>query len=225
MSLIQVHGFSSTQAATAALPMILLMSSLSRWSGGLVDRYGPRMPLVVGPLIAAAGFALFASASVGGSYWTTLFPAFMVLGLGMAVTVAPLTTVVMNSVDQDHAGTASGINNAVARVAGVLAIAVFGVILVASFSSHLNQSMAKIQLPMEKVRQLQASETSLAALKIPDGVDAATAAALQSAIANAFVAGIRLVTLICVGLAAASGVLAWRMIPGRKTVAAKLARS
>src|SRR5215470_3889610 len=164
MSLIQVHGFSSTQAATAALPMILLMSSLSRWSGGLVDRYGPRIPLVVGPLIAAAGFALFASASVGGSYWTTLFPAFMVLGLGMAVTVAPLTTVVMNSVDQDHAGTASGINNAVARVAGVLAVAVFGVVLVTSFSSHLNQSLAKVPLSEDKLQQIQGNETRLAAL-------------------------------------------------------------
>jgi EmrB/QacA subfamily drug resistance transporter len=214
MSLIQVHGFSSTQAATAALPMILLMSSLSRWSGGLVDRYGARIPLVVGPLVAAAGFAIFASASVGGSYWKTFFPAFIVLGLGMAITVAPLTTVVMNSVNQDHAGTASGINNAVARVAGVLAIAVFGVVLVASFGSHLNQSLAKVSVPADKLREIQSSETRLAALKVPDGLDPGTATALQSAIASAFVAGLRLVVLICTGLAAVSGVLAWRMIPG-----------
>lgn len=214
MSLIQIHGFSSTQAATAALPMIVLMSSLSRWSGGLVDRYGARIPLVVGPLIAAAGFVLFASASVGGSYWKTFFPAFVVLGLGMAVTVAPLTTVVMNSVNQDHAGTASGINNAVARVAGVLAIAVFGVVLVSSFSSHLNQSLANIPLSTEKLHQIQANETRLAALKVPDGLDENTAAALQSAIASAFVAALRLVIVICAGLGAASAVLAWRMIPG-----------
>lgn len=220
MSLIQVHGFSSTQAATAALPMIVLMSSLSRWSGGLVDRYGARIPLVVGPLIAAAGFALFASASVGGSYWKTFFPAFVVLGLGMAITVAPLTTVVMNSVNQDHAGTASGINNAVARVAGVLAIAVFGVVLVTSFSSHLNQSLANIPLSTENLHQIQADETRLAALKVPDGLDENTAAALQSAIASAFVAALRLVIVICAGLAAASAVLAWRMIPrGKKAPA------
>ena len=217
MSLIQIHGFSSTQAATAALPMIVLMSSLSRWSGGLVDRYGAQIPLVLGPLIAAAGFALFASASAGSSYWKTFFPAFAVLGLGMAITVAPLTTVVMSSVNQDHAGTASGINNAVARVAGVLAIAVFGVVLVTSFSSHLNESLAKIPLPAGKLQQIQSSETRLAALKVPDGLDANTATALHSAIANAFAAGLRLVILICAGLAAASGILAWRMIPDERS--------
>ncbi len=213
MSLIQVHGFSPTKAAAAALPTILLMFSLSRWSGGLVDRYGPRTPLVVGPLIAAAGFTLFATASVNGSYWKTFFPAFTILGLGMAITVAPLTTVVMSSVDQDHAGTASGINNAVARVAGVLAIAVFGVVIVASFSSHLNHSLANLSLPSDVLREIQANETRLAALRLPNGLDENMAAALRSAIARAFVAGSRLIMLICSGLAAASGVLAWRMIP------------
>ncbi len=167
----------------------------------------------MGPLIAAAGFTLFATASVNGSYWKTFFPAFTILGLGMAITVAPLTTVVMSSVDQDHAGTASGINNAVARVAGVLAIAVFGVVIVASFSSHLNHSLANLSLPSDVLREIQANETRLAALRLPNGLDENMAAALRSAIARAFVAGSRLIMLICSGLAAASGVLAWRMIP------------
>ena len=114
------------------------MFLLSRWSGGLVARYGPRLPLIIGPLIAAPGFALFAVPPSAAATGRTFFPAFVVLGLGMAVSVAPLTTVVMGAVDQDRAGTASGINNAVARVAGLLAIAVFGIVMVNAFASRLD---------------------------------------------------------------------------------------
>src|SRR6266699_2389537 len=146
LNLIQVQGYSATGAGAAALPFILLMFVLSRWSGGLVSHYGPKLPLIIGPLIAAAGFVLVALPSVGGSYWRAFFPALAVLGLGMAVTVAPLTTVVMNSVNHDHVGVASGINNAVARVAGVLAIAVLGIVMVSAFSSRLNAQLEEISL-------------------------------------------------------------------------------
>ena len=138
-NLIQVQGYSVVQAAAALLPFVAVMSVLSRWSGGLLDRYGPRLPLTVGPLTAAVGFALFTGAARGGSYWTTVFPAVMVMSLGMAISVAPLTTTVMSSVEGNRAGLASGINNAVSRLAMLLAVAVAGVISDGSFQTGLTR--------------------------------------------------------------------------------------
>src|SRR5207244_1498961 len=118
LNLIQVQHYSATAAGAALLPFILVMSLLSRWSGGLVRRYGPKLPLVIGPLLTAVGYAWFMLPSIGDNYWTNFFPPIAAVGLGMAITVAPLTTTVMSSVSQNRAGIASGVNNAVARTAG-----------------------------------------------------------------------------------------------------------
>lgn len=213
LDLIQVQGYSASEAGAAVLPFILLMFLLSRWSGGLVARHGARLPLMIGPVIAAFGFVLFSIPSVGGGYWRTFFPAVVILGLGMAVSVAPLTTVVMEAVDQDHVGTASGINNAVARAAGLLAVAVFGVVMVAGFSRELNHQLAGLRIPADVRAELQANETRLAALTPPPDIEPVAASAIESSILVAFVFGFRIVTWICAALALCSSLAAWRTTP------------
>ena len=213
LNLIQVQGYSATAAGAAILPLIVLMFFLSRWSGGLVARYGARGPLVIGPLVVALGFVLLAVPSIGGSYWREFFPAVVVLGLGRAVTVAPLTTVVMNSVDKARAGTASGINNAVARVASVLAIAVLGIVMAKAFGSRLNHTLAHLLLPPQVLAELQANEIRLAGLQVPAGVSPSLKAAIRVSIGVAFVFGFRVVMSICAGLSLASAVVALGLIP------------
>jgi EmrB/QacA subfamily drug resistance transporter len=214
LNLIQVQKYSATAAGAAVLPMILLMFFLSRWSGGLVARYGPRGPLIVGPMVVASGFVLFAVPSVGASYWTAFFPAIIVLGFGMAVTVAPLTTSVMNSVNEDRVGVASGINNAVARVAGVLAIAVLGIVMVNAFSFRLNHDLASLAVPPGVLQGIRAQATKLAGLEVPASLDPDTRITIERSIGGAFVFGYRIVILICVVLSLASATVAWLMIPG-----------
>jgi EmrB/QacA subfamily drug resistance transporter len=214
MALIQGGGYSPTAAGSAMLPMILVMFLLSRWSGGLVKRYGGKIPLIVGPTIVAASFLMFALVSFGRSYWHTYFPASLLVGFGMAITVAPLTTVVMNSAGQHRAGTASGINNAVARVAGVLAIAVLGTVLIHSFDSRLEQGLSKLNLPASVVRELRASEGELRRMEPPQGLDPSTASHIQDVVSESFRFGFRIVLLCCAGLSLGSAAVAWSLIAG-----------
>ena len=213
LNLIQVQRYSPTEAGVAILPFILLMFLLSRWAGGLVSRDGARSPLMIGPLLAAAGFALFAVPSIGGSYWRSFFPSLIVLGFGMTVTVAPLTTTVMTSVQNERVGTASGINNAVARVAGVVAIAVLGIVMVKAFGFRFERSITDLSLSPNVLEDLRANEIKLAGLPVPAGLDPTATAKIREAVNESFVYGFRIVMWICAVLSVASAAVAALMIP------------
>jgi len=207
-NLIQVQHYAPTAAGAALVPFPILMFLLSRWSGGLVDRYGARKPLIIGPTIAAIGLGLMTLPSIGGSYWTTFFPAVVVLGLGMAITVAPLTTTVMAAVSVRYTGAASGINNAVARVAGLLAIAVLGIVISHVFNASLDRRILPLDLPLAVRQSIDLQRINLAAATVPPGLSADTNLALRSAIALAFVDGFRYVMSIAAGLAISSAAIA-----------------
>jgi EmrB/QacA subfamily drug resistance transporter len=216
LNLIQVQGYGATAAGAALLPFIAIMFLLSRWTGSLVDRFGARLPLVAGPLIASAGFAMFALLSLDGTYWTAFFPAICILGLGMSVTVAPLTTTVMNSVAKDLAGTASGINNAVSRAAALLAIALFGLILTLIFNQTLDRQLQNLHAPAELVASVLEQRQKLAGITTPSGYPETTVAALKHVVKTSFVAGFRWVMLVSAALALLSAISAWMFIDGKR---------
>ena len=210
LNLIQVQHYSPTAAGAALLPLILIIFLLSRWAGGLVQKYGAKIPLIVGPAIAAIGFALFILPAVGGNYWKTFFLPMIVLGTGMAISVAPLTTTVMNSVAQTRAGIASGINNAVSRVAGLLAIAVFGIVMLQAFDHALESNLSG--LPSSIRQSLDQQRTKLAAADLPQNIAPVTRAQLRDAIDHSFVAGFRAVMFVGALLATGGAICAWWLI-------------
>src|SRR5215204_3677854 len=215
-NLIQVQGYSATAAGSALLPAILILFALSRWTGAFIGQFGARLPLTIGPGIVALAFLLFTLPGVGGSYWTTFFPAAVVLGIGMAITVPPLTTAVMSAVPRQQAGTASGINNAVARTAGLIAIAVFGVIVTTVFNRELTSRLEAMSTLSQATRQaVDAQRLDLAAAHPPEGTTPDTAAAIDEAIDASFVAGFRVAMLIGAAMALLGAAAAWRLVEGK----------
>jgi EmrB/QacA subfamily drug resistance transporter len=203
--LIQVQHYTATQAGAAIVPFAVIMFAGSRWAGGLIGRVGPRLPLTIGPAVAAVGIAMFVMTRVGGSYWSAVFPAACLMGAGMTITVAPLTTTVMGAVETAHSGVASGINNAVSRVAGLLAIAVFGVLLANSFNARIQPRLDELRLPAEARQQVERELPKMAGAELGrTSMSGAQRRDVQERLDEAFVEAFRVVMLGCAGLALAA---------------------
>jgi EmrB/QacA subfamily drug resistance transporter len=199
--LIQVRGYSAAATGAALLPLVVIVFALSRVAGSLSDRFGPRLPLTAGPALAAGGLGLLALLPAGGGYAATVLPGICVLGLGIAMTVAPLTATVLSAVDARETGAASGINNAVARVAGLLAIAILGVIASGRFDRVLDRRLSEAGFsPPDRVVPA-AERGKLGAARAPSTLSDAERTRVQEAIARSFEEAFRLVTVVAAGLA------------------------
>lgn len=208
-NLIQVQHYSPTAAGAALVPSTVLLFLFSSRAERFMERFGATGLLTVGPAVAACGFALFARPFIGGSYWTTYFPAAVALGIGLGLTVAPLTTSVMNSVPDANVGVASGVNNAVSRTAGVLGLAVMAVIAAHVFGFTLDSRVATLDIPRTASQQLSREHIDLATAAVPRGLDTTMARQVQRAIDVSFVESFRIVMLVGAALALASGLLGW----------------
>jgi predicted MFS family arabinose efflux permease len=208
-NLIQVQGYSAAQAGAVFLPFTLILGFGSTLAGDMIRKFDPRMILTVGPVVAAAGFMALAIPGANASYVSGFLPGILIIGVGMTLSVAPLTTVVMSSVGDSETGVASGVNNTAARIAGVLAVAVLTAVAVWQFSGALETRLKDSDVPSELVEQLMSNAAELAELKAPDGTPERTIAMVSGAVALAYVGTFRVLVIICGILAVLSGAIAW----------------
>jgi EmrB/QacA subfamily drug resistance transporter len=215
--MMQVHGYSAFVAGSVFLPFVAMALLIGRFSGRISARFGARVPLIVASLSLAAGLLLFALPGADhGSYWTAFFPAMVVQGFGMALAITPMTAVALGSVEGEHSGMASGVNNAVTRVAGLLAVAVLGAFIYGAFSASLDARMERMDMPDDIQSAMEAAKADLGAAEAPERVDARTEARIERAIDESFVAGFRFVMLASAGLALASALVAALLVRDQK---------
>jgi EmrB/QacA subfamily drug resistance transporter len=204
-ALIQVRGFSAALAGAAFLPFTVIMAALSRWSGGLLDRFGARRLLVTGPAIAAIGFALLAWPVAGGSYWAFLVP-ITILGLGMVISVAPLTTTVIDAVPSHETGVAAGINNAVASLANLLAVAILGALALGIYDHALDGKLADKGVSGEVQQALQIARGQFVTAPARATLQGKDRQVAEVAIKGALAESIQIMMLLCAMLALAGAV-------------------
>jgi len=219
LNLIQVQGYDAAMAGLAQLPLMVFLIALSPWAGGLVDRYGPRLPLTLGPAISGLGFLYFALPGITagpGDFWVNYLPPLSLLGVGVGITVTPLSATVIASVSSDHMGLASGINSAVCRLAGVLAIAILGPIALISFSQSVESHVAILDLSTEAKVALAAEAANLGGAKALPGFTATTTATVKKSIQLAFVDTFRLLSLLAAALTWLCALIAAFMFEDRR---------
>jgi hypothetical protein len=171
--------------------------------------------MTAGALFAAAGFAAFAVPGIGGSYWTTYFPAAVLLGIGGTLFVAPLTTTVFDAVDTEKSGVASGVNNAVARTAGLIAIAALGIVLAAVFNAGFDRRMGTHHLSPQTARIAHDDRDRLYAGTVPDDVPAQDRPEVEAAVREGYLAGFRGVMIASSGVCVVASLIALAAMPGK----------
>lgn len=215
-ALIQVYSYSATEAGASLLPIILIIFVLSRWAGVLTDKYGARVPLVAGTVIGAGGYALLAILHGEGSFFSTFLPGIVLIGIGLALSIAPLTTAVMNAVHVEYSGTASGINNAMARMAGLMTIAVFGIAMLHAFNLYLDRGMDAASVPPEVRDLLKGERIKLAGAEIPVSLDQKMRTELKDLVRSSFIGGFDILLYIAAGLSLLSAAVGLGTIGGKE---------
>ncbi|MFK7802762.1 MAG: MFS transporter [Anaerolineae bacterium] len=221
LNLVQIQGYEAREAGFAFLPFALLVVILSPWAGKYSDKNGPRLLLTLGPISAGIGilWISFIGLTSGISeMWTTFFPGMILFGVGISMTVAPLTTAVMTALPNQYAGVASGVNNAVSRTAGVLATAIMGGLAIVLFQQYLGQYILTLPLSAAEQLALLRNATQLAETQVPETVSAAQALEIQHMIKLAFIDMNRVTMRICATLAITSGLISWLYLDSTSSI-------
>lgn len=222
LNLVQVQGFSQLESGLTFLPFTVLMVTIARFAGGLADKKGPRLLLIAGPAMAGIGLLLlsFVKQTTGPSaYWTSFFPGVLVLGLGMSFTVAPLTTTVMSSVGDQFSGAASGINNAMTRISGVFANAIFGALAVLFFSGTLQDKIKDLPLGAGEKQEIMAEAVNLGNAKVPASLHtAADRAVVEKAYHTSFIDAYARILRISAALAFLGALMSFLFIKNKSDI-------
>lgn len=219
---IQIQGYSATAAGAAFIPFPLLVGGLSRWSGGMIVRFGARPLLIVGPLLTGIGFILLGTYGVTPDYWSSFFPGIFFMGLGVAISFAPMNTTVMSAVDRSDAGKASGVNKAVSRLSGMFSVALLGALAISIFGSELDQTMQQGEIPQQVQQHMMGEAANLAKADIPADISAEMKKKLEGNIQHSFLFSYSIVMYVAAGLVMLGALFSALMIDYKPTSVGEL---